>query len=101
MSFGQPWFLLLLLLLPLIVVFARWSRAGLEKGRSIAGSIVRVLLLTALVFSLAEARWVSKSYRTATVFLLDHSFSIPPDIQRKAITWISDQLRKLPKDDTA
>lgn len=101
MSFGQPWFLLLLLLLPLIVVFARWSRAGLEKGRSIAGSVVRFLLVTALVFSLADARWVSKSYRTATIFLLDHSFSIPPDIQRKAFSWIGEQLRKLPKDDTA
>jgi uncharacterized membrane protein len=101
MSFGQPWFLLLLLLVPLVVVFARWSRAGLEKGRSIAGTVARVILLTALIFSLADAQWVSKSYRTATIFLLDHSFSVPPDIQRKAFTWIGDQLRKLPPDDAA
>ncbi len=101
MSFGQPWFLLLLLLLPAILLFSRWSRAGLEAGRSIAGTIVRSLLLVALVFSLADAQWVSKSYRTSTLFLLDHSFSIPPDIQRKAFTWISDQLKKLPRDDSA
>jgi len=101
MSFGQPWYLLLLLLLPLVAVFSRWSRAGLEPGRSIAGSVVRSLLVAALVFAIADAKWVSKSYRTSTMFLLDHSFSIPPDIQRKAFTWIGDQLRKLPKDDSA
>jgi uncharacterized membrane protein len=101
MSFGQPWFLLLLLLLPVVAAFSRWSRAGLERGRSIAGTLARVLLVTALVFSLADAQWVSKSYRTSTIFLLDYSFSIPPDIQRKAFTWISDQLRKLPRDDVA
>jgi uncharacterized membrane protein len=101
MSFGQPWFLLLFLLLPVVILFSRWSRAGLEKGRTIAGTIARTILLTALIFSLADAQWVSKSYRTATIFLLDHSFSVPPDIQRKAFTWIGDQLRKLPKDDTA
>ncbi|HLY12026.1 MAG TPA: VWA domain-containing protein [Planctomycetota bacterium] len=100
MSFGQPWFLLLLLGLPLVVLFARWSRAGLEAGRSVAGSVVRSLLVVALAFALADAQWVSKSYRTCTLFLLDHSFSIPPDIQRKAFLWISDQLKKLPKDDS-
>ncbi|MBV8882119.1 MAG: VWA domain-containing protein [Planctomycetaceae bacterium] len=101
MSFGQPWFLLLMLVLPLVVVFSRWSRAGLERGRSIAGSIVRSILVAVVVLALADAQWVSKSYRTSTLFLLDHSFSIPPDIQRKAFTWISDQLKKLPKDDSA
>ena len=102
MSFGQPWFLLLLLVLPLIIVFSRWSRAGLEPGRSIAGTIVRSLLAAALVLALADAQWVSKSYRTSTLFLLDHSFSIPPDIQRKAFTWISTQLGKMPdKEDVA
>jgi len=100
-SFGQPWFLLLLLLLPGILLLSRWSRAGLERGRSIAGTVVRSLLLVALVFSLADAQWVSKSYRTSTMFLLDHSFSIPPDVQRKAFTWIGDQLKKLPGGDSA
>lgn len=101
MSFGQPWFLLLLAALPVVGLLARWSRAGLERGRSIAGGVARCLILSALVLSLADAQWVSKSYRTATLYLLDHSFSIPPEIQRKAFTWISDQLRKLPKEDTA
>jgi uncharacterized membrane protein len=100
-SFGRPWFLLLLLALPLVAVFARWSRAGLEPGRSWAGSVVRALLIAALALALADAHWVSKSSRTCTMFLLDHSFSVPPDVQRKAFTWISDQLKKLPKDDTA
>lgn len=101
MSFGQPWFLLLLLLLPGVYVFSRWSRAGLEPGRSLAGTIVRALLVAALVLALADAQWVSTSYRTSTLFLLDHSYSVPPDVQRKAFTWINDQLRKVPKEDSA
>ncbi len=101
MRFGQPWFLLLLLGLPFFPLLARWSRSGLEKGRSIAGTVLRVLLFAALVSSLADAQWVSRSYRTATIFLLDHSHSIPQDFQKKAFDWVQEQLKKLPKDDAA
>jgi uncharacterized membrane protein len=102
MHFEKPWFLLILLALPLLAVLARWSRSGLERGRSIAGTAVRTLLLLAVVFSLADAHWLSRSYRTCTIFLLDHSYSIPQEIQKKAFSWIDEQLRKhLPKDDIA
>ncbi len=99
LKFGQPWLLLLLLLLPWFILFARHSRSGLERGRAIFGTIVRVLLFVAIVFSLADANWVSRTYRTATIFLLDHSYSIPQEIQKGATDWINDQLKKLPKDD--
>lgn len=101
MHFERPWFLIVLLALPALAMLARWSRSGLERGRSIAGTVVRVLLVTAVVFSLADAHWLSKSYRTCTIFLLDHSYSIPQEIQKKAFTWIDEQLKKLPKDDLA
>jgi uncharacterized membrane protein len=101
MHFERPGFLLLLLALPLLAVLAKKSRSGLEPGRSVAGTVLRALLVTAAVFSLAEAHWVSKSYRTCTIFLLDHSFSVPQEIQRKAFEWIDGQLKKLPKDDVA
>jgi len=100
-NFERPWFLLLLLALPFLALLARKSRSGLEPGRSIVGTVLRALLVAAAVFSLAEANWVSKSYRTCTIFLLDHSFSVPQEIQRKSFEWIDGHLKKLPKDDVA
>ncbi len=101
MNFASPLWLLLLLLLPGFVLFARRSRSGLERGRSVAATIVRCLLFTALVFTLADAQRVSHSFRTSTIFLLDHSFSIPHDVQRKGFEWIQARLLDLPKDDVA
>ena len=101
MEFGRPWLLLLMLAAPYFIVLARHSRSGLEPGRSVTATILRVLLLTALVFSLADARWVSRSYRTATLFLLDHSFSIPQEVQARSVEWVNEQLGKRPEDDVA
>jgi uncharacterized membrane protein len=100
-QFERPWFLLLLLALPGLVWLARRSRSGLERGRSIVGTALRTLLVSAVVFSLADAHWTSTSYRTCTIFLLDHSFSIPVERQREALDWINQQLGKRPKDDLA
>lgn len=101
MKFGQPFFLLLLLLLPVFFLVARRSRSGLERGRSVFASILRTLLFTAAVFALAEAQHVSRSYRTATMFLLDHSFSVPFEVKRDATAWINAQLAGVPKEDVA
>jgi Ca-activated chloride channel homolog len=100
-KFGQPAFLALLLLLPGFFLLARRSRSGLERGRSWFASCLRVLLFSAAVFALADAQHVSKSYRTATMFLLDHSFSVPFEVKRDATTWINEQLSKVPKEDVA
>jgi uncharacterized membrane protein len=100
-SFGDPLWLLLLLLLPGFVLLARRSRSGLEPGRAIVATALRALLFAALVLALADARHVSRSHRTATMFLLDHSFSVPHDVQRQAFAWIQDRLRELPKGDLA
>lgn len=101
MRFGQPVFLLLLLLLPGFFLLARKSRSGLEKGRSWFASSLRVLLFSAAVFALADAQHVSRSWRTATMFLLDHSFSVPFQVKQEATAWINEQLAKVPKEDVA
>ncbi len=101
MEFASPWFLLLLLLLPGILVLARKSRSGLEAGRAWTSTALRVFLFTAAAFALADAQHVSRSYRTATMFLLDHSYSIPYDVKKKATEWVNEQLKRLPKDDAA
>ena len=101
MQFASPWFLLLLVLLPGVFLLARKSRSGLEPGRAWTSTIGRALLFVAATFALADAQHVSRSYRTATMFLLDHSFSIPYDVKKKATDWVNEQLKRLPKDDAA
>ena len=101
MRFGAPLFLLLLLLAPFFFVLARKSRSGMGKGQSGFATFLRLALFVCAVFSLADARMVSKSFRTATIFLLDHSFSIPYEVKRQATDWVNAQLTKVPPDDMA
>lgn len=100
-SFEQPGYLLLLLAMPVLFLLARHSRSGLERGRAIAATILRAILFVAVVFALAEARWISRSSRAATIFLLDQSHSIPLELQKSALEWTKEQLGKLPKEDLA
>ena len=100
-SFEQPAYLLLLLALPLLFLLARRSRSGLERGRAVTAVILRALLFVSIVFALAEARWVSRSSRAATIFVLDQSHSIPLELQKAALDWTKEQLGKLPKEDLA
>ena len=56
-AFDRPWFLLLLLLLPLLWWLSFNSLAGLGRTRRAMALIFRSLLVIALVFALAAAKW--------------------------------------------
>lgn len=100
-SFSHPWVLLALLALPLIWGLARWSRSGLERGRSAFSTILRVVLYALVVLSLAGMRWVQRSDRAATIFLLDWSDSIPPDLKEQAESYVKKQLGRVKAGDQA
>lgn len=101
MRFTDPWMLLLLAGLPAMALLARGSRSGLERGRAIVSTGLRLILTAAAVLALAGAQWVSNSSRTATIFLLDHSYSVPWEVKRTATEWINEQIGRLPEDDAA
>jgi uncharacterized membrane protein len=101
LSFGNPLALLVLLLLPGLYLLSRFSRSGLEPARSWTATIFRAILLTMLVFAVADAHWVSRTRQSATVFVLDYSASIPPEVHNKAIEWIQEKVKEMPKDDQA
>ena len=75
--FGRPAFLMLLILLPVIWVFSFDSLAGLGRWRRIFALILRSLVLTLLVFVLAQAQWPKTADRMTVIYLLDQSSSIP------------------------
>ena len=84
LSFDQPWYLLLLLLLPILWQLSYRSLAGLGRARRIAALVLRSLVLTALVLALAEIQLLWVSERVAVVYVLDQSLSIP-EAQRDAM----------------
>lgn len=75
--FGQPWYLALLLLLPVLWVLSYRSLSGLGYWRRIAALVLRTAVMTAIILALAEFRIPQDRDRLAVIFLLDQSLSIP------------------------
>ncbi len=75
--FGQPWYLLLLLLLPGLWVLSYRGLSGLGFSRRLAALTLRSAVVCAIVMALAEFRIPQDRDRLAVIFLLDQSLSIP------------------------
>ena len=103
-AFDRPWFLLLLLLLPLLWWLSFNSLAGLGRTRRAAALIFRSLLVITLVFALAEAKWQYKTDRLTVIYVLDQSESIPANIRAAMVDYVKkdvDQNRRSEKNDRA
>jgi Mg-chelatase subunit ChlD len=84
---AQPWWLLLLLLVPLIFWFSYRSLAGLGPVRRWVALGLRCLLITLLALALAELRIKHQNDTVTVLFLVDRSLSVPqePDPSDKTI----------------
>ena len=103
-AFDRPWFLLLLLLLPLLWWLSFNSLAGLGPVRRAVALTFRSLLVMALVFALAEAKWQYKTDRLTVIYVLDQSESIPANIRAAMVDYVKrdvDQHRRKEKNDRA
>ena len=76
-EFESPAWLLLLAIIPLIWLLSFRSLAGLGRFRRVTALLLRTVVLTAVIMALAEAQMVRTSDRTAVVYVLDQSLSIP------------------------
>lgn len=79
LTFDQPGYFGLLLLLPVVWLWARRSLAGLGPGRWWLAIWLRWAVLVAVVMALAEVNLVRRTDRLAVVFAVDRSLSIPTD----------------------
>jgi uncharacterized membrane protein len=84
LEFLQPWWLLGLLLIPLLILLSHRSLAGLGPVRRWVALGLRCLLVLLLVLALAEARLHRQSEHTTILFLLDRSLSIPEEMGKDA-----------------
>lgn len=78
-AFDSPWYLLLLLLLPVVWLTSYRSLAGLGYWRRLSAIGLRSLVLMLLVFALADIQYRKQNDTMTVLYLLDQSMSIPED----------------------
>ncbi len=76
----QPWWLVLLSLIPVIVLLSFRSLAGLGPVRRWVAIGLRSALIIFLVLALAEVRLRHENETVTVLFLLDRSLSMPEDL---------------------
>ena len=86
---GNPWFLLLLLVLPGTVFLSYRSLAGLGRTRRITALTLRLLILALLIFALAETQTLRTNEDLAVLFLLDQSESVIPSLRAQALQFVN------------
>lgn len=84
LGFDKPWYLVLLLFLPLLWLTSFRSLSGLGTTRRILALVLRTLVFACIVVALAEIQWRQTSQRLTVIYLLDQSQSIPT-AQRQAM----------------
>jgi Mg-chelatase subunit ChlD/uncharacterized membrane protein len=77
---AHPWWLLLLLLVPLVFWFSYRSLAGLGPVRRWVALGLRCLLITLVVLALAELRIKHQNDTVTVLFLVDRSLSVPQEL---------------------
>ena len=101
-TFGQPWWLILLpLVLPPLVWMSFRSLAGLGAVRRALAIGIRAAVITLIVLALAEVQTVRRSDRLTTMFLVDASNSVPRDQQKASLDYVTEASKKRHKDDMA
>lgn len=100
-SFINPLYLWLLLLIPLTIGLALAGRRGLTRGRFAAGLVLRSILLACLVLALAGLQVHLPSNTLTSVFVLDVSDSISPEEQARGEAWIRQAVEAMPAGDRA
>ena len=76
-AFQYPWFLLLLLLIPMVWWLGMKSLAGLGPWRRFFALALRTMVMALVIFAIAGIQWIWSSEKMTVIFLLDQSDSIP------------------------
>ncbi len=87
-AFDHPWFLLLLLLVPVLWIFSFRTLSGLGPYRRIFALLFRTFVFTLLVFALAGVQLQKISDKVTVLYLLDQSESIPKLTREAMIQYV-------------
>ncbi len=92
LAFDSPWYLLLLLLLPLVAYASYGSLSGLGKWRRLWAIALRSIVFALLVFALADMQYRQKSDSMTVLYLLDQSTSIPESHRSAMIEYVNESV---------
>ncbi len=81
---NSPWYLTLLVLVPVVWVLSFRTLAGLGKVRRVVAIGLRTLVMTLLIVALSELQLQQVQQKLTVIYLLDQSESIP-EAQRHAM----------------
>src|SRR2546423_1358903 len=93
-EFTNPWALVLLALIPLVVYFARHSLATLSRRRGQVSLAARALLLLLVVLALAGLRVRASSRDVAVLFVVDVSASVAPESRAGVLDAINGEINR-------
>jgi len=92
MEFDHPWFLVLLLVVPLLLLAMRHSLADITPRQRITCFLLRVFILLLLMLALVGVWLRLPSGDLSVLFLVDHSASISETAQKQARDFIASSL---------
>lgn len=101
MTFIQPTYLWLLLLLIPLWALALIDPRRVSKLRRWLSLALRTAMFTALVLALAGAQMVRRSDGLTTVFVLDTSDSVSPTLRAQGDQYVQQALKTMPSSDRA
>jgi Mg-chelatase subunit ChlD len=87
-AFDQPWWLLLLALVPILWIFSFKSLSGLGPYRRLFALTFRTVVFTLLVLALAGIQLQKISDRVTVIYLLDQSESIPKATREAMLEYV-------------
>lgn len=101
LTFEYPTALWLLLAAPVLVALAWFSRRRISRGRLIAATLVRLLLLLVLVSALSGLSHGKLVDDVGVVFVVDRSASVSEEGRRNALGFVQESLQFIEEGDRA
>ncbi|RJP34362.1 MAG: VWA domain-containing protein [Candidatus Omnitrophota bacterium] len=96
----HPWYLLLLLAIPVVWRQAKRVRV-LGRGRKKLALVLRAFVLLLFILALAEIELLGRGESLTVFFVIDRSSSIPPEEQEFSLAYAQDRLLEIPEKDRA
>ena len=97
----QPYYLLLLVVLPLIIYFIFRSSLSISGTKKWVSLGIRIIILILLTLGLSGLSFTRSLDRVNVLFLLDVSDSVSPQTRETGLQYIKDAVGKMGADDTA
>jgi uncharacterized membrane protein len=101
MELTHPWFLMLVLFTPLLLLASRRSLADMTPLQRKASLLLRGLILLLLVLAPAGVRLITKSQSLSVLFVVDESASVSSEARKQARDFIAASLEKQDREDDA